>query len=225
MPMVAASAKALRRFDSVSVISWSDVSKTFIAPITSSRSRNGTAWTTWKPLWRAIGAKRGHRASADASCWFKTGSPMRAASKHGPSSSCTSKSSVSRMRSVDEAMTCSPRGPVRTNPTSAAPRSSTQRSASIERNSMRSKLATRVSASSTKVRASHSSRLSKLHAPDSSGQSSRGLGSQYLSGQALLGSGPEGIRLTAPRNAADQPRRRWPPRRSGDRWRRRWHGA
>ena len=67
------------------------------------------------------------------------------------------------MRSDDDAMTrSSPRVAANARPTSAESNNSAHRSTRTDMKSMRSKSATSVSASSTKVRANHSSRLSMV---------------------------------------------------------------
>ena len=60
--MVAASARAWVRFTSSGTSSRSSGLKMFMAPITSVRSRSGSACTIWNPASIACGVNRGQRS-------------------------------------------------------------------------------------------------------------------------------------------------------------------
>ena len=98
----------------------------FRAPITSVRTRSGTAHMTWKPSPEACVAKTGQRTrlSAALAC---TARPEENASRHGPCAPWSSKSSSSRIRSSEEAISRSPpRASASITPAAAARRISTE---------------------------------------------------------------------------------------------------
>jgi hypothetical protein len=124
----------------------------FSAPMTSSRSRIGTAWTVRNPALTAADANRGHRWSGPARSAAVTACPVRRQSMQGPWSLWTWNSSSIPAASLEAAATrSSPRGSVSSTPAAEAGRSRTLRSVSMCRKSMTSKSATMVSARSTKV--------------------------------------------------------------------------
>ena len=127
--MVARSAKARATRTSASSIGvWSTLAR-FRAPMVMSRSRNGSANTDWKPAASATVAKRGQRPSSARRFSCSTRSPVRKASRHGPSSACSSNISSTRIVSDDDATSrSSPLVEASITPAAATPSTCTHRS-------------------------------------------------------------------------------------------------
>ena len=68
-----------------------------------SRSRNGSANADWKPASTATVENRGQRPAPARRFSCSTRSPVRKASRHGPSFACSSNSSSTRIVSDDDA--------------------------------------------------------------------------------------------------------------------------
>jgi len=138
-PTVAMSARARTSFESSALNMPASARSRLSAPITSLRSRSGTLRTDANPTSSARSANVGQRTRSASSCGEATTSPVRNASRQGPSLFCSSNSSSRRVRSLDAATACRlPDGAASMTPASVTSASATQRSVSVCRKSMTS---------------------------------------------------------------------------------------
>ena len=102
----------------------------FRAPRVTSRNRSGSADAEANPALRAAAENDGHRPDPASRFSCPTGSPVRKASRHGPSWACSSNSSSRRIASLEEATSPRlPAGEASITPAAETPSRLTHRSA------------------------------------------------------------------------------------------------
>ena len=116
----------------------------FMAPRVVSRSRSGSADADRNPAMTAAAQNNGQRGGPTSRFSGPTRSPVRKASRHGPSWACSSNSSSRRIASLEEATSPSlPAGEASITPAAETPSRLTHRSASPVSKSTTSKSSTK----------------------------------------------------------------------------------
>ncbi len=132
----------------------------FRAPRVTSRNRSGRADADWKPALRAAAENDGQRPDPASRFSCPTRSPVRKASRQGPSCSWSSNSSSRRIASLEEATSPRvPAGEASITPAAERPSRLTHRSATPVSKSTTSWSSTRLSAISTSDRTTSASRV------------------------------------------------------------------